>query len=412
VRSFFKNVLPANATYAGAVLKAGSPAPQHFFTNDYEYLDYRLAIAAATGFECYFACAGFSAAPEDRKDASVFAASCIQHDIDVGKPGAYATAADARAALSALVKTRKVPRPTQIVSSGGGLHVYWAHIEAISPDSKRTLGRRLAAALRADPMLCVDMSATTKVAPLLRWPGTFNWKTGQPREVYVSYEGPQYSHDKLSSLLPDTVAPAPPAPARVSGGVSGGVSGSMLGVGVAGSGYAVDTGCAAVRKWKSEHQDKDHTYHIWAPLMHLTGWLDNAEAWAQKWSEGPFQDLPRASEYARTAVAHARNQTLGPTTCKTLLAAMGMDRLSACAGCPLMQRGDKTSPAFLGAPLPSARVKPIVTSSVSDRSRSGRLPHARTIRSASKPPDADQPPLPWARTDAPRCLHTAKAEGE
>jgi putative DNA primase/helicase len=66
------------------------------------------------------------------------------------------------------------PRPTQIVHSGGGLHVYWKFAEPLLPtDRRRAMLRALARTLRADP-------GATDFARILRIPGTWSWKREVP----------------------------------------------------------------------------------------------------------------------------------------------------------------------------------------------------------------------------------------
>lgn len=66
------------------------------------------------------------------------------------------------------------PRPTQIVHSGGGLHVYWRSAEPMFPaPQRRAMLRALTRMLRADP-------AATDFARVLRVPGTWSWKREVP----------------------------------------------------------------------------------------------------------------------------------------------------------------------------------------------------------------------------------------
>lgn len=345
MQSFYRVVLPQNACYAGSTIHGISKKIVNFFTHDLEYLDYRLAQAALTGHDCYFATAAFDTQADSRKDIFVTSSRTLAHDVDIGKPGGYQSVTDARKGLSQLVRDKKIPRPSRVVASGGGLHLYWAHVDQLDPQSKRDLANTLALAMRHDPLLCVDMSATTKIAPLLRWPGTYNWKTGQPRAVDVCYEGPQYTSDALRKAFGvGSVAPLKRAPAPITDKLVVNPS-AMLPV----KGATIDTGCVALAHWKAELQHKPETFHVWSPLMHMTGWLDDPAYWAKRWSEGPQADLPRAVELATKAVQAKNNNTLGPTSCAKLLEVMALDKLTACATCPLRDR--QSSPVFLEAAL-------------------------------------------------------------
>lgn len=66
------------------------------------------------------------------------------------------------------------PRPTQIIHSGGGLHVYFKFAEALLPTpQRRAMLRALARTLGADP-------AATDFARVLRVPGSWSWKREVP----------------------------------------------------------------------------------------------------------------------------------------------------------------------------------------------------------------------------------------
>lgn len=66
------------------------------------------------------------------------------------------------------------PRPTQVVHTGGGVHVYWKFAEPLLPtDRRRAMLRALARTLAADP-------AATDFARVLRVPGTWSWKRETP----------------------------------------------------------------------------------------------------------------------------------------------------------------------------------------------------------------------------------------
>ena len=84
---------------------------------------------SSEGTEVYFACAEYET-PDSREAANASGAWAFWMDIDCGedKAGAgkgYATVEDAEIALSKFCQDTGLPKPTHIVHSGGGLHVYW-----------------------------------------------------------------------------------------------------------------------------------------------------------------------------------------------------------------------------------------------------------------------------------------------
>lgn len=93
-------------------------------------------------------------------------------------------------------------RPSIIVKSGGGLHVYWLLKEALELQteaaSARSLLRRLALALGG------DLSAA-EPARILRVPGTLNHKYAPPRPVIIEAFNPEraYNPSDFDDVLPE-----------------------------------------------------------------------------------------------------------------------------------------------------------------------------------------------------------------
>src|SRR5262249_55735079 len=60
-----------------------------------------------------------------RSQEAALAIKSLFLDIDVGKKDGYATLNEASSALTGLIEKISLPRPSVLVHSGGGLHVYW-----------------------------------------------------------------------------------------------------------------------------------------------------------------------------------------------------------------------------------------------------------------------------------------------
>jgi hypothetical protein len=124
-----------------------------------------------------------------RKQGNMLASRCSFFDLDVGPDKAkYPTQRDALADLLRFIHAARLPMPT-LVSSGGGVHVYWHYDADVPVDRWRTIAlnmRQLAEALR----LKVDPTRTTDITSVLRVPDTFNWKDkANPLPVKVLQEG-------------------------------------------------------------------------------------------------------------------------------------------------------------------------------------------------------------------------------
>jgi Domain of unknown function (DUF927) len=140
-----------------------------------------------------------------RKHDNLVSFKSIYLDIDVGKPGAYATTEDAFAALDDMCARVGLPPPTMEVHSGsGGLHVYWCFVDPIPlaqwlPLAKALRDAALACQLKFDPQVTVNP------AGILRVPNTFNYKTVPPTKVRLNREEghafPRYGYQQMLGLL-------------------------------------------------------------------------------------------------------------------------------------------------------------------------------------------------------------------
>ena len=153
-----------------------------------------------------------------RMAENMLAAKCLFFDLDVGADAAkYPSQIDALNGLRDFCKTALLPMP-MMVSSGGGVHVYWVFDAEIPALEWRDLAhnlRQLAEALG----LKVDPTRTTDSTSVLRVPETFNWKDrANPRRVVVLQEGAVTPVPVLRQLILDALTragvTATPAPAR------------------------------------------------------------------------------------------------------------------------------------------------------------------------------------------------------
>ena len=78
-----------------------------------------------------------------------------------------------------------LPKPSMVVGSGGGLHVYWTLMRALSPDEWRPLAYALAEATKQVGLKC-DTQCTIDSARILRVPDTLNHKTTPGKPVALA----------------------------------------------------------------------------------------------------------------------------------------------------------------------------------------------------------------------------------
>ena len=133
-------------------------------------------------------------------------------DIDYGKVdgSSYATAEEAIVELMKFIGTVGLPKPTMIVSTGGGFHVYWCVSSALTPAEWSPIAYALAEATKANGLKC-DTQCTVDGVRVLRIPDTFNRKKEPARAV--RFIGPRldfdYSLDRISTPLAPYVGRVP-----------------------------------------------------------------------------------------------------------------------------------------------------------------------------------------------------------
>lgn len=140
-----------------------------------------------------------------RLQSNSLAAKALFFDLDVGSDAAkYASQKEALEALTAFLQATLLPQPT-LVSSGGGVHVYW-HFDADMPAvdwremawHMRQLAEHLK--LRVDPTRTIDSSSVLRVV------GTHNWKDrSNPRPVVALQEGVVTSIATLKQIISDAM---------------------------------------------------------------------------------------------------------------------------------------------------------------------------------------------------------------
>lgn len=152
----------------------------------------RAAELALAGFDVYLSVSEFSECAETRKAQDVACVRGFWLDIDVGRAKVelgqgYATLQEAMAAVKAFRIAARLPRPTHVVGSGGGLHVYWVVDEPIEP-AQWQLYAKMFKAITKSLGLLADPTRTADIASLMRVPGTFNYKdNANPRAVNLIY---------------------------------------------------------------------------------------------------------------------------------------------------------------------------------------------------------------------------------
>ena len=336
---------------------------------------------------------GLAGAFEVRTQTNMAAAKCLFLDLDVGsstdRTVKYGSQAEALADLIRFCRETQLPKPL-VVSSGGGLHVYWVFDRAIPSSEWRALAanlRHLARhhELRADP------ARTTDTASVLRVAGTFNHKHGARRAVVALHRGTMSSLDTLTGLLRDAVTRAgltvttpsayTPTPET-----------SLLGSNLAQETYegppvtlrALVTACGQMQRIVALKGNVSEPE--WYHAINLVRFVERGDVLVHRVSEGHPQ-------YDRDAtnlkVLQLQDKGIKPTTCAKLAEVAGD---AGCVGC-----------AFAG------KVKsPIVAARYKDPAASVVVPpaHGTTVVPLVIPP----PPAPYTRMKGGGIAMTGKTK--
>ena len=185
--SFFNAVLPNIGFY---YLVTPNPKGFGFIHYSCSTIDEMIVKANQLDSESqtvYFACASFKQKSYQDVDGKVRFrtaenagwAKAFWLDIDCGPKKAeegkgYLSANEAKENLHQFIQDLGLPVP-MIVSSGGGLHVYWTLTETISKDEWRPVADKFKSLTHKRGLLADD-SRTSDIASILRPVGTHNWK--------------------------------------------------------------------------------------------------------------------------------------------------------------------------------------------------------------------------------------------
>ena len=120
------------------------------------------------------------------------------------KSKGYPTMQELVGALGAFLKATGLPRPTVMVSTGGGIHIYWCLLEAMTVQDWLPMAYALAEATRRHGLKC-DTQCTIDAARVLRVPGTLNFKYDPPRKVSIA--GQMLDFDYLNSRIETALKP-------------------------------------------------------------------------------------------------------------------------------------------------------------------------------------------------------------
>jgi hypothetical protein len=183
---FLSAVLPPTGPYCAVGLHSNK-TPKQVFVETIEELSDQADVLVHDGYDAYFATASYTDAKDGRKAPNAKELGSLYLDIDCGLGKKYEDQTEGLNALKAFVQQAGLPKPTSIINSGRGLHVYWVFDKALSTAEWKPRAEGLKAlcnthGLHADPAVTAD------VARILRIPDTLNFKnpdTPQPVKILM-----------------------------------------------------------------------------------------------------------------------------------------------------------------------------------------------------------------------------------
>lgn len=306
---------------------------------------------------------------EVRTQANMAAAKCLFLDLDVGpsigdRLTKYASQAEAISDLKQFCVVTQLPRP-MIVSSGGGLHVYWLVDTAISSPEWRPLAARLRQlaehyGLRADPARTTDTSSVLRVA------GTLNHKRAPARSVDVLHPGTVTARSTLEQKVHDAVIRAglqvttvvdvaPRIPSVLGSNIGDTYDGPPVSI------RSVVTVCNQMQRFARLRGNVSEPE--WYHSLNIVRFVERGDVLVHKFSEGHPNYDAAATE---AKVAQLASRTSGPTSCMKLAEVAGADGCAACAfvgkvKSPLVAaRYKDPAPAPVVAALTGTTVPPLV----------------------------------------------------
>ncbi|MBT9176713.1 MAG: hypothetical protein DDT20_01034 [Firmicutes bacterium] len=355
---FLQSVLPERGLYVASRLI--NKQFRNRVCDSIEELTQTVLGYDAQGVDAYFACAAYREREVDgTKDGKTFKQVRVQRnvralrsfwmDLDV-EPGNDKKYESHEAALDGLVEfctSTSLPIP-MVVSSGGGIHIYWALTEEIQPEVWKQTAEGLKQ-LAEHYKFKADPACTADSARVLRPVGTYNRKVPnfiRPVEIVVASDLHDYQGfaDLVRAGLGHLGLKLPEAVRRVEAPAESinqafAVKHNFPPC----SGVKVAERCQQLRVMRDTRGCIPEPY--WYAGIQLLCHSIEGDELIHQWSNGHES---YSVEETNRKIAQVRGQALGPTLCTTFQAR----NPAGCDGCLFL--GKISSPAQLGTQVASA----------------------------------------------------------
>jgi hypothetical protein len=303
---------------------------------------------------------GFKMFTPIRNQQNAVRLKCLFLDIDLkGGEHGYTSSTEAAGALGSFLTATGLPKPTLIVASGGGFHVYWTLMKPLTPEEWQPYAYALAEATKKHGLKC-DTQCTVDAARVLRVPDTLNRKNADAR--LVSFIGTpldfDYANDRITRCLEPyrTITPAHVGAALPQLTPIVGTSDLAAGIEVRSADpikiKPLATECPFVRE-AIMTGGKDYTNPLWNLTTFIGTFCENGRAVAHLMAKGHPGYTPDSTDDLFDRKEREKAQkNLGWPSCATI-SAQGS---KVCQGCPHFAQGK--SPLNFARPPVTPQVTP------------------------------------------------------
>ena len=200
-QEFLATVLPSSGFYCACELSTAKK--EHVFVDTIEDLYSKAIQFSNNNHNAFYALATFKEKGKRVADNALKIKSLFL-DIDCGEGKDYATKNEAAAALDTFLSSTSLDDlgTPYILSSGGGLHVYWALTEEVDIEVWKPVAENLKRLCKQEGFR-IDFNVTGDSARVLRVPDTNNYKEEKPRPVKIKVVGGVFDLDKINAILKD-----------------------------------------------------------------------------------------------------------------------------------------------------------------------------------------------------------------
>ena len=289
-----------------------------------------------------------------RLQANVLSLRAIFLDVDVKPPPkGYTNLSEALNEIGKFCEATKIPSPTALVGSGGGVHVYWISDRPLELEEWRSYAEGLKTAALSFGLRC-DAGCTVDSARVLRVPGTLNCKIDPPRPVVLL--GLKETDYEFSQVLAPLLALAPVARRApessfgLTGVVAQGFAGLAPDASLAEGLQRDDTpldptlimkGCAFLRTALLTG-GKEYDQPLWNLTTLAATFIDDGHNLSHKMGKGhPEYSVATTDALWERKIKERQASGLGWPSCNAIQAA----GCKACATCPHFK--EKKSPLHL-----------------------------------------------------------------